>query len=178
MTGDLLALSDGLAAVGMTHVALESTGEYGTPLDHLLEGDLTVFLVHAAHVQQGPGRQTDTADARWWAKRRRDGWRRARCIPPLAQRDWRDLTRERPTWVQEHSREVTRGQGVLEPANIKLASGATDILGGSARALLAAWIAGRADPATMAARATRRMRSPIPRLEQAVPGLVRDHHRP
>jgi transposase len=27
MTGDLLALSDWLAAVGMTHVAIESTGE-------------------------------------------------------------------------------------------------------------------------------------------------------
>ena len=68
-------------------------------------------------------------------------------------------------------------QGVLERANIKLASVATDIMGVSARAILTALVEGRADPATMAELAKRRMRSKIPLLEQALTGLVRDHHR-
>jgi transposase len=142
-----------------------------------LAGDITVFLVNAAHVKQVPGRKTAKADARWLAKLMRDGWLRASFIPPLAQRDWRDLTRYRTKLVQEHSREVNRVQGVLERANIKLASVATDIMGVSAGAMLAALVEGRADPATMAELAKRRMRSKIPLPEQALTGLVRDHHR-
>jgi transposase len=88
-----------------------------------------------------------------------------------------DLTRDRTKLVQEHSREVNRVQGVLERANIKLASVATDIMGVSARAILAALVEGRADPATMAGLAKRRMRSKIPLLEQALTGVERDHHR-
>jgi len=79
--------------------------------------------------------------------------------------------------VQERVREVNRVQGVLERANIKLASVASDIMGVSGRAMLEALIAGQADPATMADLAKRRMRSKIPLLEQALTGVVRDHHR-
>jgi transposase len=51
MTADLLALSDWLAEAGITHVAMESTGEYWRPVYNLLEGDITIFLVNAAHVK-------------------------------------------------------------------------------------------------------------------------------
>jgi transposase len=71
MTRDLRALADWLAAVGITHVAMEGTGEYWRPVDHLVEGDLTGFLVNAAHVKQVPGRKTDQHEARWLAKRMR-----------------------------------------------------------------------------------------------------------
>jgi len=107
----------------------------------------------------------------------RYGLLQASFIPPIAQRDLRDLTRYRTKLVQERAREVNRVQGVLERANIKLASVASDVLGVSGRAMLEALIAGQADPATMAALAKRRMRSKIPALEQALTGTVRDHHR-
>ena len=176
-TRDLLAWSDWLTEAGITQVAMVSTGEYGTPVYHLLEGTCTVFLVNAAHVKNVPGRKTDRADARWLAKLMRYGWRQASLIPPLEQRDRRDLTRYRTKLVQERTREINRVQGVLERANIKLASVATDIMGVSGRAILAALIDGRADPATMAELAKGRLRSKIPVLEQALTGLVRDHHR-
>jgi transposase len=154
-----------------------STGEYWNPLSNLLEGDCTVFLVNAAHVKQVPGRKTEKADARWLAKLMRHGWLPASFIPPLAPRDWRDLTRYRTRLVQERRREVNRGQGVLERANIQRAAVATDSMGVSARAILAALVEGRTDPATMAAWAKRRRRSKMPLLEQALTGLVRDPHR-
>jgi transposase len=132
MTQDLLALSDWLAEAGITHVAMESTGEYWRPVYNLLEGHVTIFLVNAAHVKQVPGRKTDKADARWLAKLMRYGLLQASFIPPQGQRDLRDLTRYRTKLVQERSREVNRVQGVLERANIKLASVATDIMGGRA----------------------------------------------
>src|SRR5215471_6086691 len=177
MTIELLALVDWLAAAGMTHVAMESTGEYWQPVFNLLEGTLTVLLVHAAHVKNVPGRKTDKADARWLATLMRYGLLQASFIPPAGQRDLRDLTRYRTKLVQERAREVHRVQGVLERANIKLASVASDIMGVSGRAMLDALIAGRADPQTMAALAKRRMRRKIPVLEQALTGLMRDHHR-
>jgi transposase len=177
MTRELLALADWLAEASITHVAMESTGEYWKPVYNLLEGTLTVFLVNAAHVKNVPGRKTDKADARWLAKLMRFGLLQASFIPPKGQRDVRDLTRYRTKLVQERVREVNRVQGVLERANIKLASVITDVLGVSGRAMLEALIAGRADPATMAELAKRRMRSKIPLLEEALTGVVRDHHR-
>jgi transposase len=177
LTRDLLALSDWLTEAGITHVAMESTGEYWKPVYNLLEGTCTVFLVNAAHVKNVPGRKTDRADARWLAKLMRYGLLQASFIPPIEQRDLRDLTRYRTKLVQERTREINRVQGVLERANIKLASVATDIMGVSGRAILAALIEGRADPATMAELAKGRLRAKIPVLEQALTGLVRDHHR-
>jgi transposase len=142
-----------------------------------LAGEVTVFLVNAAHVTQVPGRKTDKADARWLAKLMRRGLLQASFMPSLEQRDLRELTRYRTRLVPERSREVNRRQGVLERANIKLAAVATDIMGASARAILAALLEGRADPATGAEWAKRRRRSTMPLLEQAATGLVRDHHR-
>jgi transposase len=177
MTRDRLALADWLVEAGITHIAMESPGEYWKPVYNLLEDTVTIFLVHASHVQNVPGRKTDPAAARWLAKLMRYGWLQASFLPPVAQRDLRDWTRYRTKLVQERAREVNRVQGVLERANIKLASVASDVLGVSGRAMLEALIAGEADPATMAALAKRRMRSKIPVLEQALTGTVRDHHR-
>jgi transposase len=107
----------------------------------------------------------------------RFGLLQASFIPPKGQHDLRDLTRYQTKLVQERVREVYRVQGVLERANIKLASVISDIMGVSGRAMLEALIAGRADPATRAELAKRRMRSKIPLLAQALTGVVHDHHR-
>jgi len=65
-TRDLLAWSDWLTEAGITQVAMESTGEYWTPVYHLLEGTCTVFLVNAAHVKNVPGRKTDRPMRAGW----------------------------------------------------------------------------------------------------------------
>jgi transposase len=64
MTRELLALADGLTEARMTHVAMESTGAYWKPVYNLLEDTFTVFLVHATHGKNVPGRKPDQADAR------------------------------------------------------------------------------------------------------------------
>src|SRR5262249_21548750 len=177
MPRDWLALADGLAEGGITHVALESTGEDWRPVYTILEGAFTVFLVNAAHGKQVPGRKTAKADARWLATRMRHGWLQASCIPPQGRCEWGERMRSRTTLGQDRSGEVNRGQGVLERATIKLAAGATAIRGVSGRAILAALIEGRTAPATRAALAKGRRRSTSPLLEQAVTGLMHDPHR-
>ena len=177
MTRELLALADWLAAAGITHIAMESTGEYWKPVYNLLEGTFTILLVNAAHGTNVPGRKTDKAEARWSAQLMRYGLLQASFIPPAGQRDWRDLPRYRGKLVQERAREVNRVQGVLERANITLASVVSAMLGVSGRAMLEALIAGQADPAALAALAQRRRRSKLALLEQALTGRGRDHHR-
>jgi transposase len=54
MTHELLALADWLVEAGVTHGAMESTGEYWQPVYNLLEGVVTIFLVHASHVKNVP----------------------------------------------------------------------------------------------------------------------------
>jgi transposase len=85
--------------------------------------------------------------------------------------------RYRTHLIQERTREVNRVQKVLEDANIKLASVATDIMGVSGRAMLQAIIVGKDDPAALAELAKGRMRTKIDELEQALTGHIRDSHR-
>src|SRR4051794_39010162 len=59
MTAELLALSDWLQSLEVTHVAMESTGVYWKPIYNLLEGHFELRLVNAQHVKAVPGRKTD-----------------------------------------------------------------------------------------------------------------------
>ncbi len=177
MTADLIALADWLDAEGVTHVAMESTGVYWKPVFHLLEGRLEVLPVNAQPIKQVPGRKTDVKDAAWIARLLQYGLLRASFIPPPPIRDLRDLTRQRAQLVRDRAAAADRIQKVLEDANIKLASVATDVLGASGRAMLAAIIDGRDDPAALAALARGRLRGKIPALARALRGMVSDHHR-
>lgn len=177
MTHELLQLVDWLLAWEVTDVALESTGEYWKPVYNLLEGNVTVLVVNAQHVKHVPGRKTDVQDAEWLAELLVHGLLKASFIPSKPQRDLRDLTRYRVTLVEERARVVNRVQKVLENANIKLASVATDVLGVSGRQMLEALVAGKADPATMAELARGRLRNKLTQLEQALTGVVEAQHR-
>jgi transposase len=177
MTADLIALADWLDAEGVSHVAMESTGVYWKPVFHLLEGRFEVLLVNARHIKQVPGRKTDVKDAEWIAQLLQCGLLGASFIPPPPIRELRDLTRQRAQLVRERAAAANRIQKVLEDANIKLASVATDVLGVSGRATLAALIGGRDDPAALAALARGRLREKTPELTRALQGLVSDHHR-
>jgi transposase len=177
MTADLLALADWLLACGCTHVAIESTGDYWKPVFNILEGTCEVILVNAQHVKAVPGRKTDVKDAAWLAELLQHGLLRASFIPPVAQRELRDLTRYRSTFIRERVTLINRVQKLLEDANIKLAAVASDIMGVSGRAILAALIAGHTDPHTLAELAKGRLRSKREPLAKALEGRVKPHHR-
>ena len=99
---------------------------------------------------------------------------RASFVPPKPVRALRNLTRYRKTQIQERSREANRLHKALEDTGIKLDCVATDILGVSGRAMLAALIEGTTDPELLADLAKRRLRSKIPALREALEGRF-DH---
>jgi transposase len=177
MTDELLQLADWLAANGVTHVAMESTGVYWKPVWNLLEGQCELLLVNARHVKAVPGRKTDARDCEWLADLLRHGLLHSSFVPDRPQRELRELTRYRTSLVQERSAEVNRLQKTLEGANIKLGDVATDIMGLSSRQMLAALAGGETDASTMAQLAQRRLRDKLPELERALVGCVGPHQR-
>ena len=146
-TAELLALLDWLTKEGVTHVAMESTGVYWKPVFHILEGHLDVMLVNAHHIKHVPGRKTDVKDAQWIAELLQYGLLSPSFVPPAEIRELRDLTRQRTQLLQERAAAANRIQKVLEDANIKLASVASDPLGVSGRAMIRGLIAGEVNPA-------------------------------
>jgi transposase len=142
-----------------------------------LEDPFQTILVNAQHIKQVPGRKTDVTDCQWIAQLLQHGLLRASFVPPRPVRELRDLTRQRTQLIRQRAAVSNRIQKVLEDANIKLASVASDVLGVSGRAMIAALIRGEQDPAQMAELAKRRMRAKIPELQRALHGQVTEHHR-
>jgi transposase len=174
MTPDLLKLSDWLQAGGVTHVALESTGVYWQPIYNLLEAHFDLWLVNPRHFKNVPGRKTDVKDAQWLAELLQVGLLQKSFVPPAPQRELRELVRHRTTLIAERATLCNRVQKVLEGANIKLASVATNVLGVSGRAMLDALVAGERDPEVLAELSRGRLRNKKSALQAALTGRFTD----
>ena len=176
-TKALQEMKQWLLELGITHVAMESTGVYWKPVYNILQEVMDAWVVNAQHIKQVPGRKTDVKDAEWIATLMRLGLLNNSFIPDQKQRDLRDLTRYRTKLTNERSAAVNRVQKVLEDANIKLSSVVSSIQGVSARLMLEAIIAGQDDSERLAELAKGRLRNKIPALVEALTGNVRGHHR-
>jgi transposase len=177
-TRELLSLRTWLLSEGCTHVAMESTGVYWKPVYAILEGGaLEIVVANAHHVKKVPGRKTDVKDAEWIADLLCHGLLRSSFVPPKPIRELRDLTRYRRKLVESQTAERNRLLKLLEIANIKLASVATDVFGVSGRLMLRALIEGKATTQEMANLAQRKLRKKIPELEPALEGKLEEHHR-
>jgi transposase len=177
VTADLVVLHDWLTAHRVTHVAMESSGIYWKPVYAILEGSFAVLLVNARHIKAVPGRKTDVKDAEWLADLCAHGLVRGGFVPPPPIRELRDLTRYRKSLIDERTREVNRLHKLLESANIKLTSVATNLMGVSGQAMLRALLEGTTDPDLLADLARGRLRKKLPELRKALEGRFTDHHR-
>jgi transposase len=177
MTRDLEALRDWLKAAGVTHVAMESTGIYWRPVYAVLEGHFELIVGNARHIRNVPGRKTDVKDAEWIAELVRHGLIAKSFVPPRPLRELRDLLRYRRKLVESRAAERNRLLRLLETANIKLASVATDVFGVSGQAMLKALIEGNASAEAMAGLAKGQLRRKHHDLVLALEGRFEEHHR-
>jgi transposase len=177
VTSDLTKLGDWLAEQGVTHVAMESSGVYWKPVWAILEGRFDLTLANAAHIKNVPGRKTDQKDAEWIAELLRHGLIRKSFVPPVAVQDLRELTRYRAQVTGERTAVGNRIRKLLEGANIKLGSVASDVMGVSGQRMLDAIVAGESDPHRLADLALGQLRKKYGRLVVALDGRLRDHHR-
>ena len=177
-TEELLALLAWLVECRCTHVAMEATGVYWTPVWKILNaGKFALMVANAAHIKQVPGRKTDMNDAMWIADLLACGLIRASFVPEEEIQELRSLMRTRKQLVREQTRHVQRIQKTLEEANIKLDSVISDILGVSGRRMIEAMIAGERNPHRLAALADRGIKASPKDLYDALHGRLREHHR-
>lgn len=177
MTDELLDLSDWLVDCQVTHVAMESTGVLWKPVWNILEGGTwKLVLVNPRDVKQVPGRKSDVSDPEWLSQLLACGLVNSSYVPERGQRELRDLTRQRAQLASEHTRCVNRVHKVLQDANLKLSSVATDVMGVSGRDMLSALVSGEDDPVALAELARGKLRGKIPELKRALQGNVTQHH--
>ncbi len=135
-TNDLYRLREWLLSVGVTHLAMESTGVYWKPVYNILEDDFEVILVNASHVKNIPGHKTDKKDSRWLAKLLLSGLLKASFIPCKDIRNLRDLTRYRKKLVRHAAADRNRFERILQDANFKISNVISDIFGKSGMKLI------------------------------------------
>jgi transposase len=178
MTSDLLELADWIEAKDITHVAMESTGVYWHPIYNILETlGLTLLVMNAQHIKAVPGRKTDVKDAEWITDLLRHGLVVGSFIPNRPQRELRELVRYRRGLIRQRGNVVNRIQKVLEGANIKLSSVASNVVGTSGRAMLEAITNGVEDPQVLAGYAVGRLKKKHADLVEALTGVVGQHQR-
>jgi transposase len=100
---------------------------------------------------------------------------RASFVPPPETRQLRDLTRSRASLMEDHTAVANRLQKLLEEANIKLSSVASNVLGVSGRRMLKELAKGNRNAAELAELAVRRLREKIPQLREALEGRMSPH---
>ncbi len=175
-TKDLERLAKWLSVRKVTHVAMEATGVYWRPVWAVLVGRFELLLVNAQHIKAVPGRKTDVKDSEWIADLLQHGLLRGSFVPPQDVQDLRDLTRYRAQLTQERTTVTNRIQKLLEQANIKLGSVASDVMGVSGQQMLRAILEGETNPNNLAKMARKRLRNKIPELRLALQGKIREHH--
>jgi transposase len=177
MTDDLESLLRWIQQAGVTHVAMESTGVLWKPIWNVLEvPGVKLVLANAQELRQVPGRKSDVRDCQWIAHLLACGLITHSFVPARAQRELRDLTRYRACLEDERVRTVNRIHKVLEDANIKLGTVATDILGKSGRDMLSALARGDTDAVRIAEFARGKLKAKLPDLRRALHGHMQEHH--
>ena len=138
---------------------------YWQPVYAILEDQFDVIVGNAQRIKNVPGRKTDVKDAEWIAELVRYG-----LIPPsfVPARPLCDVLRYRRSLVEARSNCRNRVLKVLERANIKLASVASDVFGVSGTAMLEALVAGPKTPAEIANLARGKRRKKLVQLELAL----------
>lgn len=175
-TGALRELRTWLESLGVTHVAMESTGVFWQPIWNILEGGFDLLLANARHIKNVPGRKTDIKDCQWIAQLLQHGLLKGSFVPSRQQRQWRELTRQRTQLVAQATQVANRIQKVLQDANIKLSSVASHVLGVSGRAMIQAMIAGISDPVTLAGLARGKLKRKTAALREALEGQICQEH--
>ena len=158
-TEDLLAMGIKMKELGVTDIAMESTGIYWKPVFNVWDKlGLKVIVGNASHIKNVPGRKTDIKDSQWIAELHRYGLIRASFVPDGEFQRMRLLSRHRTNLTEDLSAVKNRIQKVLEDGNIKLGSVVSDVFGVSGIQILDLIAEGVSRPDTLAAAVTTKIK--------------------
>jgi transposase len=176
-TTDLHRLSRWLREVGVTSVAMESTGIYWIPVFEILESDgFEVILVNARDVKQVPGRKTDYNDAQWLQKLHQFGLLRGSFRPAEHIASLRAYMRHRERLIEYAAAHIQHMQKALMQMNLQLHHVVSDITGATGMKIIRAIIRGERDAALLAAHRDIRCKESETTITAALTGNYRDEH--
>lgn len=129
-TADIERMADWLVSLGITTVAMESTGVYWIPVYEILEDrGLAVVLANARDCKAVPGRKSDVNDAQWLQRLHACGLLRASFRPTRDIAALRTYMRVRDRHLEYAAAHMQHMQKALTHMNIQLHHVISDISG-------------------------------------------------
>ena len=148
---DLHQLADWLTEVGITTVAMESTGVYWIPVFEILDArGFEVLLVNARDVKHVPGRKSDVNDAQWLQQLHQHGLLRGSFRPRDSVVRLRAYLRHRERLVDYAAAHIQHMQKALMQMNVQLHHVVTDITGITGMRIIRAIVASHHAPEQLA----------------------------
>src|SRR6266852_6007603 len=176
-SGDLYHLADWLHAVGITTVAMESTGVYWIPVFEILEArGFEVLLVNARDVKHVPGRKTDVNDAQWLQQLHQHGLLRGSFRPRDGVVRLRAYLRHRERMVDYAAAHIQHMQKALMQMNVQLHHVVSDVTGVTGMRIIRAIVSGTQTPATLAEFRDVRCAASEDTIREALIGNYRPEH--
>jgi transposase len=176
-TGDLHCLADWLEAIGITTIAMESTGIYWIPVFEILEArGFEVLLVNARDVKTVPGRKTDVNDAQWLQQLHQFGLLRGSFRPHERVIQLRAILRHHERLIESGATHIQLMQKALMQMNVQLQHAVTDITGLTGLRIIRAIVEGVQDPAALAQYRDGRCKASIETIREALTGNYRPEH--
>lgn len=175
---DLARMRGWLKLLKVTDIAMESTGVYWRPVWNVLEDHgFQLLLVNPAQVKALQGRKSDPRDAQRIAEFLQDGRLDRSFVPPREIRELRQLLRHRLSLLQQRGESHNQIRDLLETANIKLSSVASDLLGVSGRRILEAMIAGQDSAEMLSWKVRGKLRKKEKQVKESLKGYFDEFHR-
>jgi transposase len=167
---ELIRMRVWLKQMKVTEVALESTSVYWQPVWNVLEGHFALTLANPQQVKALVGRKSDKKDSRRIAEFLHDGRLDASFVPPQEFRNLRSLTRMRTKLLEQRNVVHNELRDLLETANIKLSSVASDLMGVTGKGILNAMAAGMESAERLSWKARGSLRQKEAEIKEALKG--------
>ena len=176
-TVDLRAIVAWLLSIGITTVAMESTGVYWLSLYLLLEdAGIDVYLVNAKSTKNVTGRKKDDTDAVWIQKLHRCGLLQKSFQPDHEIRILRNYVRQRKNLIAISSDSVRRMQKALELMNIKLHTVISDLIGKTGMSIIASILKGERKPEILVELCDHRIKASKEEVMKSLEGIWSDEY--
>jgi transposase len=163
--------------VGITTIAMESTGVYWIPVFEILETrGFELRLVNARDVKHVPGRKSDVNDAQWLQQLHQHGLLRGSFRPRDSVVRLRAYLRHRERLVDYAAAHIQHMQKALMQMNVQLHHVVTDITGITGMRIIRAIVAGNHAPEQLAEFRDRRCHASEATIREALIGNYRPEH--
>lgn len=176
-TADLERMAAWLVELGITTVAMESTGVYWIPVYEILETHgLQVILANARDARAVPRRKTDVNDAQWIQRLHACGLLRASFHPEREIAALRSYLRLRERHLDYAAAHIQHMQKALTHMNLQLQHVVSDITGATGMRIIRAIVAGERNATMLAAMRDLRCQSSVETIQRALVGNYQPEH--